>query len=249
MSERQYLTAGSKLNTRENDAKVAHYRNIVYYITFVAYAMSHFSRKSYTNVKVELQKEAGLNPIIMSQMDTVFMFFYAIGSFFSGKLGDTYHAPTVVGYGLIGSSLCVMLLVFGVDENIARESAAGFVRFYFLLTWLLHGLVQSTGGPVNTAIMGNWFGVKNRGWIFGTWTCHQYVGNILAAVVATLILNSSYSWEFALIIPAICNFGWGMVCLYFLPERPEDVNVETEESVIKAQAAQNSVGSGSVVSI
>lgn len=50
--------------------------------------MSHFSRKSYTNVKVQL-KLAGVDPILLSQMDTVFMICYAIGSFFSGKLGDT----------------------------------------------------------------------------------------------------------------------------------------------------------------
>lgn len=204
--------------------------------------MSHFSRKSYTNVKVELQKEAGLDPIIMSQMDTVFMFFYAIGSFFSGKLGDTYHAPSVVGIGLIGSSVCVMMLVFGVENDVVRSSIA---RFYFLTCWLFHGLVQSTGGPVNTAIMGNWFGAKNRGWIFGTWTCHQYIGNILAAVVATMILNSSYSWEWALVIPAVANFAWGVVCLTILPERPEHVGVETEESAAKALLAQSSSKSSS----
>lgn len=28
--------------------------------------------------------------------------------------------------------------------------------------WLLHGFLQSAGGPVGTAIMGNWFGSKNR---------------------------------------------------------------------------------------
>ena len=62
-------------------------------------------------------------------MDTAFMFMYAIGSFFSGQLGDRsiaqykelfltrtlyylcrYHAPTVIGFGLIASALCVTLL-------------------------------------------------------------------------------------------------------------------------------------------
>jgi len=216
-----------------NPATIAKYRNLVYYLTFFAYAMSHFSRKSYTNVKVQLKGKAGVDPILLSQMDTTFMFFYAIGSFFSGKLGDTYHAPTVVGIGLLGSALCVFALVVGVETDVAHSSVA-YSHFYFMFIWLVHGLVQSTGGPVNTAIMGNWFGAKNRGWIFGTWTCHQYIGNITAAVVASAILNSSFPWVYALLVPAACNAVWGLLLVFALPEKPEDVNVVTEESAARS---------------
>ena len=88
--------------------------------------------------------------------------------------------------------------------------------------------------------MGNWFGSKNRGWIFGTWTCHQYIGNIAAAVCASLIIHTtSIHWTWALILPGICNLIVGLVCLRYLPERPEHVGVETEESAAKALAAAN----------
>lgn len=146
---------------RENERNLAKYRNIVYYSTFVAYAMSHFSRKCYTNVKVEL-KGIGFDPILLSQMDTGFMFFYAIGSLCSGQLGDRLHAPTVVGLGLLGSAACVLALTIGIWEDVEGDSV-WFYHFFFLTVWLVHGLMQSTGGPVNTAIMGNWFGAKNRG--------------------------------------------------------------------------------------
>lgn len=92
--------------------KLIKYRNIVYYLTFIAYAMSHFSRKSYTNVKIQMKSQASMDPILLSQMDTAFMFFYAIGSFFSGRLGDTFHAPTIIGFGLIGSAACVFFTCF-----------------------------------------------------------------------------------------------------------------------------------------
>ena len=221
-----------------DEVSVAKYRNIVYFVSFMAYAMSHFSRKSYTNVKVQLKGEAGLDPILLSQMDTAFMFFYAIGSFFSGKLGDTYHAPTVVAIGLFGSSLCLFAIIAGIENDIGHSAVAGLSRFFFLSVWLVHGLFQSTGGPVNTAIMGNWFGAKNRGYIFGTWTCHQYIGNIIAAVGTNAILTSSYfTWHWALILPALCNAAWGLVCWVFLPEKPSDVGLETEESREKSQLA------------
>ena len=167
------------------------------------------------------------------------MFFYAIGSFFSGKLGDTYHAPTVIGIGLLGSAFCVFALVVGVWTDVPHSSVA-YSHFYFMFIWLIHGLVQSVGGPVGTAVMGNWFGVKNRGWIFGTWTCHQYIGNISAAIVASLILRSTYPWEYALLIPCIANALMGLIVIFFLPERPEHVGVETEETRAKAATAKAS---------
>lgn len=48
----------------------------------------------------------------------------------------------------------------------------------------------------------------HRGYIFGTWTCHQYVGNIVAAVLTTVILNSGgLNWTLALVIPALGMIG------------------------------------------
>ena len=90
--------------------------------------------------------------------------------------------------------------------------------------------MQSTGGPVNTAIMGNWFGPKNRGYIFGCWTCHQYVGNIVAAIIASVVLLSDISWTWALLVPSVSNILWGFTCIFFLPERPESVGIELSES-------------------
>ena len=127
---------------------------------FNSYAMSHFSRKSYTTVKVQLQAD-GLDSILLSRMDTIFMFCYAIGSFFSGNIGDRYHSPTVIGVALVGSGLCVAVLVGGIYADIPHAGVAAN-QVFCMTTWLVHGLLQSVGGPVGTSIMGNWFGAKNR---------------------------------------------------------------------------------------
>jgi hypothetical protein len=79
------------------------------------------------------------------------------------------------------------------------------------------GFFQSSGGPVGTAIMGNWFcdaeSVKNRGMVFGTWTCHQYLGDIFAAVFTALVLKLKIEYWWALVVPALCNIGWGFLCM------------------------------------
>lgn len=76
MDERTALL--QRVDPAANTKKLAKFRNVVYFSTFIAYAMSHFSRKCYTNVKVEL-RSIGVDPILLSQMDTAFMFTYAVG--------------------------------------------------------------------------------------------------------------------------------------------------------------------------
>jgi hypothetical protein len=34
------------------------------------------------------------------------------------------------------------------------------------------------------------------------------------------------SWTWALLIPSLANITWGIVCIVFLPEKPEHVRVE-----------------------
>lgn len=67
--------------------KYRDYRSRIYMYTFISYGILHLTRKCYTNMKVKLEKEADFDPTFLSVMDTVFMLFYAIGSFFSGALG------------------------------------------------------------------------------------------------------------------------------------------------------------------
>ena len=115
--------------------------------------MAHFSRKCYTNVKMDLVA-AGVDKIILSQMDMAFMFTYAFGSFVSGRLGDIFPQNVVIGIGLLGSTLCLgMIWFFQVTDVIHANYNYGF--FLFVLAQFIHGLFQSTGGPVNTSIMGN----------------------------------------------------------------------------------------------
>lgn len=149
----------------------------VFLATFVNYAMSHWTRKAYTNVKVQMMA-AGVDPLVLASMDSSFMFTYAGGSFITGMLGDRFSPTFIVGLGLAGSSLCLLLITMGVSTGIPL---LGISAFWFAGTQFLHGFFQATGGPVNTAIMGNWFPAKGRGLIFGLWTCHQY-GECLATL-------------------------------------------------------------------
>lgn len=109
--------------------------------------------------------QAGVNPLTLAAMDSGFMFTYAGGSFVTGMLGDRFSPVVVIAGGLLGSTICLFLIIIGASTSIVKSVA--ICGTYFLSCQLLHGLFQATGGPVNTAIMGNWFPAKGRGLVFG----------------------------------------------------------------------------------
>jgi len=91
---------------------------------------------------------------------------------------------------------------------------------------------------VGTAVMGNWFvdpdAVKKRGLIFGLWTCHQYMGDITAALCTAAVLGMGATYWWALVIPAVFNFGWGFLTLKLIPD-PAEVGIITEEVRIRQE--------------
>jgi len=208
--------------------------------------MAHFSRKCYSTVKQQLQDDAGYSALILSEMDTVFMGTYAVGNIVSGKLGDTFSPTTVLSIGLFGSGMCLFLMVVSLWFNFEGMSQS-LGDFFILAVYFLFGLFQSTGGPVGTAVMGNWFSdkesVKNRGLIFGLWTCHQYCGDCTAALCTAIVLNGGYDYWWALFIPSITNFSWGFLTMKLIAD-PIDVGIITDDVRIRMEknAAKSAAG-------
>ncbi|GMH47451.1 hypothetical protein TrRE_jg8824 [Triparma retinervis] len=241
----------SLLSTGDSDSghelkRLKSYQWWAYSVTFGAYFMAHFSRKCYSTVKPQLKTEAGLNQNVLSEMDSVFMATYALGSFISGRLGDTYRPTTIIAIGLLGSGVCLFAMTIGILFEFEKASES-FGNLFYLSTYFIFGFFQSSGGPVGTAIMGNWFcdpdSKKNRGLIFGTWTCHQYLGDIIAAVCTAVLLHYKVVYWWSLIIPAICNLAWGFLCMYGLTPEPEEMGIDTSSfNAKKSSAAKPAAG-------
>jgi MFS transporter, OPA family, solute carrier family 37 (glycerol-3-phosphate transporter), member 1/2 len=149
----------------ENTKKMEAGKKWVFLATFVNYAMAHWTRKSYTNVKVQLML-AGVSPVTLTAMDSGFMFTYAGGSFITGQLGDRFSPVNVVGAGLLGSTICLALIIFGASTSIISNAAV--CGTFFLTCQMLHGAFQATGGPVR----------------FETWSC---------VTCANLLFNSTFN--------------------------------------------------------
>ena len=199
--------------------------------------MAHFSRKCYSTIKQQMETEAGYSAFLLSQMDTVFMATYAAGNIINGKLGDTFDPTIVLAIGLFGSGICLFLITVAIWFDFHGMSVLlgnGFI----LAVYFLFGFFQATGGPVGTAVMGNWFcdaeSIKKRGTIFGFWTCHQYCGDVTAALCTAYVLSVGAPYWSALVIPASTNIFWALLTTKLIAD-PANVNIITPEVRIRQE--------------
>uniref|UniRef100_A0A7S2MCS9 Major facilitator superfamily (MFS) profile domain-containing protein n=1 Tax=Helicotheca tamesis TaxID=374047 RepID=A0A7S2MCS9_9STRA len=250
-SETTALVDKKEDENSEDYKKLKKYQPWAFFVTFGGYFMAHFSRKCYSTVKVNFE-EAGYSTLLISSMDSVFMGTYAVGNVVSGKLGDTFNPITVLAIGLFGSGACLFLLNCAIWYDFVDYSVS-MASTFILTVYFFFGFFQSTGGPVGTAVMGNWFcdkaSIKNRGLIFGLWTCHQYCGDVTAQLCTALVLKLEMPYWWGLIIPAITNVLWGFLTMTLIGD-PADVGIVTEEVRIrleKLEAARAKLAEGEVL--
>lgn len=75
--------------------------------------------------------------------------------------------------------------------------------------------------------MDNWIDKNDagaRGTIFGLWTCHQYVGDIAAALASAALISAGFDWKWCIVVPAVFNGLWVIPNMYYLPNRPTEVD-------------------------
>ena len=197
--------------------------------------MAHLARKSYSTVKQQIQSDAGYSATILSAMDTTFMFTYAAGNVINGKLGDTFNPTTILAIGLWGSGACLLVMTAAVIMDLVSINVA-LANAVLLSILFLFGLFQATGGPVGTAVMGNWYcdaeSIKNRGTIFGFWTCHQYLGDVSAALVTAWLFSVGAQWWWALFVPAVANILFAFITIQLVAD-PYDKGIITPEVKIR----------------
>jgi len=204
-------------------------RFLVFFLTFLSYALYHASRKNLSGVKASVSKDWLGNdttnphePLFPNEnqaknflgfLDGIFMIFYAAALFFWGWLGDRWDPKHVAVLGMIGSA--VTLTLFG--------SFPYWLDFYstsfYILIYVLFGILQACGWPNEVTIMANWFPKENRGAVMGAWASCQPVGNILGALVISFVIPLGYQWTFA--VNSALIFIGGVLLHFCINTKPE----------------------------
>ncbi|KAJ9589449.1 hypothetical protein L9F63_017352, partial [Diploptera punctata] len=218
------------------------YRVSVLVLTYAAYTCYHLSRKPISVVKNVLNQNCSDYPLpdgiilnnitnkdnwcdwapfggkdsatLLGALDSAYLFSYAISMFFSGFVAERVNLRYFLALGMIFSG--ILSYAFGIAKSYGIHQ-----MWYFVLVQMLSGIVQSTGWPGVVTVVGNWFGKKKRGFIFGVWNSHTSMGNILGSLIAGYYVE--YDWSLSFIVPGILIAGMGFILFLFLVVKPSDV--------------------------
>ncbi|PAV63101.1 hypothetical protein WR25_17340 [Diploscapter pachys] len=218
---------------------------LVFLITFGSYGLYHASRKALSGVKSSMKADWMSNvthkPLFNSDseakaflgsLDAVFMAAYALALFFWGVLGDRLDPKKVVAAGMVGSA--ITLTMFGTLPKWFNFYSVP----YYIFTYILFGLVQACGWPSEIAIMANWFGKGNRGFVMGAWAACQPVGNIVGSIFTAAILPLGYEYTF-LFNSALIFLGAGVVLLC-IDSKPHEANYENLDGERRRRSSASS---------
>ncbi|KAK8767831.1 major facilitator superfamily transporter 16 [Amblyomma americanum] len=227
------------------ERRLSCYRGFILLSTFLAYTCYHMTRRPLSVVKSVLHQDCRYAPPdasvvvvtnnsrtwcnwapfgghdapqLFSYLDSIYLFTYAACMYVSGFVAERMHLRYFLGLGMLLSALSTH--VFGMGYSLGIHSFA----FYFIVQ-LFGGAFQSTGWPSVVTCVGNWFGRKKRGLIFGVWNAHTSVGNILGAYISGKFVT--YNWGLSFVVPAaICGLV-GVLVVLFLTPYPEEVGCES----------------------
>jgi sugar phosphate permease len=206
-------------------------RNLVWGVTWLAYATYYLGRKGFSAAKHSLKSAGLLDTGALGAIDTAYLAAYSLGQFTSGVLGDRVGSRRLIGYGLLlSAALCA---AFG-----SLSSA-----LLLALVFTLNGLVQATGWPGTTRAMAEWTTPENRGTVMGLWsTCYQ-VGPFLAGPFAGMLI-ARYGWRSAFHVPAVIMAIVAIVVLWLVvpgPRPVETASTSKEEDAAERRRAQRAV--------
>uniref|UniRef100_A0A914X938 Sugar phosphate exchanger 3 n=1 Tax=Plectus sambesii TaxID=2011161 RepID=A0A914X938_9BILA len=214
-----------------------HHHLSVFLLTFSSYALFHATRKTMSTVKssfidqwMALPSNSSLPPsraafftdrqdasAFLGLLDGAFLGAYAVGLFISGILGDRFEPRLVLTLGMWTSAL--MTFLFGT----LTEWMSIYSKPFYMITWMLSGLVQSSGWPMEVCIMGNWFGHGSRGAVLGLWSACASVGNIIGTLLAAHFLHFGYEYTF--LVNSSLLFAGGFVILFGMVSAPRDIGL------------------------
>ncbi|MNU83958.1 Glycerol-3-phosphate transporter [compost metagenome] len=165
-----------------------------------------------------IQHDYGLSKYEIGWISATMLWCYAAGQFINGNLGDK----------LGGKRMMIAGAILSLGANWVFSFGHSF--WFFLLAWGANGYFQSMGFAPGSRLLSNWWGHKNRGFVYGVYVGFSGFSSVLAFILPLVILGAmqlDWIWIFRL-APLSMLLG-AMVLWLFVSERPEDKKLRAIE--------------------
>ena len=215
MVETGHVVTGALTAATDREALYARYKWTALLGVSFCYLFYYTGRQTFGFAILGIQKELGFSKEMLGWVSTAMLWAYAIGQSINGNLGDKFGGRAMMFTGA--------LLSFAA--NWATSFATTFIGL--LLAWGLNGYFQAMGFAPGSRLLSNWWGQKNRGFVYSFYVGMSGFSSVLAYFLPIIILGDlglGWRWIFRLSV-LLMLFG-ALVMFFTVRERPEDLGLK-----------------------
>lgn len=192
----------------------------------VFYSFYYLGRLNWGICLPWIMKDLGINATQAGLGATLLLWAYAVGTFTSGRLGETVGQRSLCLVGGIGTTILNILVAL-------QSTLTGI-----FIPWTVNGFIQGqTYAPIN-GMISNWYPKARRGFATGIYATSMGLSTIVAwAVTGWSVTNFGWRWAFtwpliALTLP--------LTIMFFLVSRnkPEEVGLPAYKETTAGISAQ-----------
>ncbi|UJB21459.1 MULTISPECIES: MFS transporter [Lysobacter] len=168
-----------------------------------------------------LQREFGLSKESLGWASTALLWSYAVGQAINGNLADKFGGRRVMTAGAILSCVANWVVSF----------ATGFKSL--VIPWGINGYFQALGWAPGSRLLSNWWGLSERGKVYGFYTFAAGCASVLSFVTSMIVVDTlQLDWRWIFRMPVLLMLLGGITFYLVVRERPEDLGYASPDTGI-----------------
>ncbi|ALN91527.1 major Facilitator Superfamily protein [Lysobacter gummosus] len=168
-----------------------------------------------------LQREFGLSKESLGWASTALLWSYAVGQAINGNLADKFGGRRVMTAGAILSCAANWVVSF----------ATGFKSL--VIPWGINGYFQALGWAPGSRLLSNWWGLSERGKVYGFYTFAAGCASVLSFVTSMIVVDTlQLDWRWIFRMPVLLMLLGGITFYLVVRERPEDLGYASPDTGI-----------------
>jgi sugar phosphate permease len=214
MFESGQAVTGIFTATSDSEALYRRYKWTALLGVSFCYLFYYTGRQTFGFAIPGIQKELGLSKEMLGWVSATMLWAYAVGQSINGNLGNKFGGRTMMFTGA----------VLSFAANWATSFADSFIGF--LLAWGLNGYFQAMGFAPGSRLLSNWWGHKNRGFVYSFYVGMSGFSSVLAYFLPIVILGGlGLDWRWIFRLSVLFMLFGAVVMFLTVRERPEDLGL------------------------
>ena len=166
-----------------------------------------------------IQAEFGLSSASLGWISASMLWAYAIGQAINGNLADKFGGRRIMTAGA----------VLSCGANWIVSFASGFLSL--IVPWAANGYLQALGWAPGSRLLSNWWGVSERGKVYGFYVFAAGCASILSYVTSVVVIEILHlEWRWIFRLPVLLMLAGGILFFFIARERPEDLGFKPLEN-------------------